>query len=183
MASRSSTPARCAQSVEVRRSTIEGLGVFARRAFAPGEVIRVVEYVREVTEASPLRPALGERHEHCDYPDGRVMLVAFPDRHMNHSCDPNAYYRDEGDQTITRARRNIAPGEEVTVDYLINNAGGNSWPCRCGSARCRGQTGTAFFELPLEFQREYLPLLAPWFRERFAQQLVRLCRRLGETSR
>ncbi len=31
------------------------------------------------------------------------------------------------------------------------------------SARCRGETGVSFFTLPVEFQREYLPLLMPCF--------------------
>ncbi len=69
------------------------------------------------------------------------------------------------------ARRTIAVGEEITVDYLINNPGGDSWPCSCGVARCRGVTGTSFFELPSEIQNEYYPLLAPWFKARFAHKL------------
>ncbi len=56
----------------------------------------------------------------------------------------------------------------------IDNAGGDTWRCRCGAPRCRGVTGTSFFELPLSFQREYLPLLAPWFRARFAERIQAL---------
>ena len=78
--------------------------------------------------------------------------------------------------TSTRAcvRRRISAGEEITVDYLINNPGGDSWPCQCGAARCRGMTGTSFFDLPVRFQREYFPLLAPWFKQRFAKQMAQL---------
>ena len=157
--------------IEVRDSPIEGLGIFARRPLAAGERIRRVAYVREVTDAAPLRPEAGERAEHCTYEDGRILLVAWPDRHMNHSCDPNAYYAFDADGVFVTARRPIASGEELTVDYLINNPGGDSWTCRCGTARCRGSTGDSFFTLPSEIQREYLPLLAPWFRRRFAGRL------------
>jgi hypothetical protein len=92
---------------------------------------------------------------------------------MNHSCDPNAYY-DHSDETntITRARRDIEAAEEITVDYLINNPGGDSWPCQCGSARCRGETGISFFHLPIGIQQEYLSLLAPWFKSRYADRLA-----------
>ncbi len=93
---------------------------------------------------------------------------------MNHSCDPNAYYEFVESTQVAKARRRIDPGEEITVDYLINNAGGDSWRCHCGSARCRGFTGSSFFDLPTSFQREYLPLLAPWFRVRFREQLLKL---------
>ena len=35
------------------------------------------------------------------------------------------------------ARRAIAPGEELTVDYGESHHGGRL-PCRCGAATCRG---------------------------------------------
>jgi histone-lysine N-methyltransferase SETD2 len=157
--------------VVVHESPVEGLGLFANRAFAPHELIHRVVFEREVTVDSPLRADLGERVEHCAYPDGKVMLVASPYRHMNHSCDPNAYYEYDGVVPIARARRVIAKGDEITVDYLINNPGGDSWPCRCGAERCRGETGVSFFDLPDAIRREYALLLAPWFRQRFAERL------------
>ena len=167
------------QNVEVRPSQKEGLGLFARRRFDPNDFIHRVLFEREVTDHAPLRIELGERIDHCAYPDGRIMLVAYPYRHMNHSCDPNAYYEYEGAIPVALARRVIARDEEITVDYLVNNPGGDSWPCRCGAARCRGKTGTSFFDLPSAFQREYLPLLAPWFRERFAERVLALELGLG----
>jgi SET domain-containing protein len=161
-------------AVEVRTSTIEGLGLFARRPFRPGEPIHGVVAVREVTADAPLRPELGERPDHCDYPDGRVVLIGFPDRHLNHSCDPNAYLVYEGDSCRIVARRPIAGGEEITCDYALNVTGGSSWPCRCGAPRCRGTVVGDFFALPLEIQREYLPLLAPWFVARCGSRLQTL---------
>ncbi len=152
--------------VVVRPSPIEGLGLFAARPFPAGERIRRVNVVREITPEAPLRPDLGERQDHCDYPDGRVVLLGYPDRHTNHSCDPSAWVRYEGEggqEAWLVARRPIAMGEEVTCDYSINVTGGSSWPCRCGAARCRGVTTGDFFSLPLAFQLEYRPLLAPWF--------------------
>jgi hypothetical protein len=79
--------------VEVKSSRIEGLGVFAARPFRTGERIRRVNVVREITPESPIREDLGERVNHCSYPDGRIVLFGFPDRHVNHSCDPNAWER------------------------------------------------------------------------------------------
>lgn len=157
--------------VEVRPSKKEGLGLFARRDFEEGDFIHEVHYEREITRDAPLRPECGERHDHCSYPDKRIMLVAYPGRHMNHSCDPNAYYEYAGDIAIARARRRIVVDEEIVVDYLINNSGGDSWPCACGSARCRGFTGTSFFDLPSALQKEYFPLLAPWFLKRYAARI------------
>jgi hypothetical protein len=154
------------RDVEVRNSAIEGLGVFAARSYEPGESIRRVNIVREVTDTAPLRPEAGERIEHCAYPSGKIVLWGFPDRHLNHHCDPNAYGLEEGDGSAVVylvARRAIRAGEEITVDYIVNTAGGSSWPCHCGAARCRGATVGDFFELAQDQQIEYLPLLADWF--------------------
>jgi SET domain-containing protein len=149
--------------VEIRTSPIEGLGLFAVRPFRSGQRIRQINVVREVTSDSPLREELGERADHCDYPNGKVVLLGPPDRHVNHSCDPNAYVLYEGDRSFLVARRDIAVREEITVDYNINITGGTVWTCHCGAMRCRGTVVGDFFLLPPDIQREYRPLLAEWF--------------------
>ncbi len=164
-----------ASSVLLRDSPVEGTGVFAARAFEAGETIRRITVVREVTAEDPIRE--GERVEHCCYPDGRVLLLGAPDRHLNHSCDPNAFKRFLGpDAMEVVARRAIPQGQEITLDYLINTSGGGRWSCACGAARCRGVLFGGFFDLPRSFQREYLPLLAPWFVARHADEVAELQR-------
>ncbi len=61
--------------VEVRLSQIQGLGVFATRSFHMGERIGRVNVVREVTADTPVREELGERMDHCAYPDGKVVYT------------------------------------------------------------------------------------------------------------
>lgn len=151
------------KDVEVKPSPIEGLGLFSVSPIAAGECIRRISVVREITPSAPLREDLGERLDHCDYPDGKVVLLGFPDRHVNHCCDPNAYVRYEKDGCYLYARRAIRVGEEITVDYNTNITDGTSWPCHCGAVRCRGVVAGDFFKLPIEIQREYKPLLAEWF--------------------
>jgi SET domain-containing protein len=173
--------------VEVRPSEVEGLGVFAARDFALGERIRVVNIAREITEDAPLRPEDGERFEHQARPNGKTVLYGYPDRHYNHSCDPNAWDRFvEGPdgELITEivARRPIATGDEIRLDYLINNSGGDSWPCNCGVPRCRGETSVSFFTLPIDQQREYLPLLADWFIARHPDEIAALRRDAPEDA-
>ena len=160
------------QNVDVKPSSIEGLGVFSVRPFKLGERIRRIHVVREITADAPIREDLGERTDHCDYPDGKMVLLGFPDRHLNHSCDPNAYVVYEGESCYLHARRSIVAGEEITCDYNINITGGTSWPCHCGAARCRGETTGDFFKLPAALQREYLPFLADWFIKRNQERLT-----------
>jgi len=161
-----------AVQVEVRSSAIEGLGVFALEPVAGGDCIRQMKVVREITPQAPLDPDRGERADHCDYPDGKMVLLGYPDRHLNHSCDPNAYVRYGESGCALYARRPIASGEEITCDYNLNITGGTSWPCHCGSTRCRGETLGDFFKLPIDIQREYRPMLAGWFVRRFAEKFA-----------
>lgn len=160
--------------VHVRPSAIEGLGVFADRSFRAGQCIRCVNVVREITSDSPVREDVGERLDHCAYADDKVMLWGWPDRHVNHSCDPNAYEAFDGALSYLVARRNICPGEEITCDYNINVSNGTAWPCRCGAGRCFGEVTGDFFGLPREWQREYRSLLAEWFVKRHRTQIDEL---------
>jgi SET domain-containing protein len=160
--------------VESRLSGIEGLGIFAGRAFRAGERIHRINVVREVTAAAPLREDLGERQDHCAYPDGKTVLYGPPDRYTNHSCDPNAFERHDPDATYLVARRDIAAGDEITCDYNINIVNGTAWPCRCGAARCEGLVVGDFFRLPVARQREYRVFLAPWFLEAHGERLKAL---------
>lgn len=159
--------------VAVRPSGIEGLGIFALGPAREGEVIAAVPVVREVSAEAPIREDRGERRDHCSYPDGKVLLIGYPTRHVNHSCDPNAWERfGDGTSSALVARRAIAAGDEITIDYAINASGGDSWPCRCGAARCRGTVEGEFFNLSPALQREYRPLLAEWFVRRHAARLA-----------
>jgi hypothetical protein len=167
------------RDVVVGPSAVEGLGLFAERPFASGERIRRIAVAREITPEHPLREDLGERADHCDYPDGRIVLLDFPDRCINHCCDPNAWVRYQVDAADFVARRAIAAGAEITIDYALNVTGGSSWPCHCGTARCRGTVAGDFFLLPLEIQREYRPLLARWFVRRHPERVAALDRALA----
>lgn len=171
-----------AEGVEVKPSGIEGLGVFATRSFRADERIRRVNVVREITPEAPIREDLGERTDHCNYPDGKVVLYGVPDRYLNHSCDPNAYEVFEEGVAYLAARREISAGDEIICDYNINIAGGTAWPCRCGATRCLGEVVGDFFRLPIERQREYRPLLAGWFVRQHREQIEAIDREPGGHS-
>jgi D-alanine-D-alanine ligase len=54
---------------------------------------------------------------------------------INHSCDPNAWV----DGLNLTARREIAPGEQITMDYAtFCNESLDEFACTCGSPDCRG---------------------------------------------
>lgn len=54
---------------------------------------------------------------------------------MNHSCDPNAFIRVvPGLKVAVFARRDIHPGEELTIDYRDPD---HPTVCHCGAHNCR----------------------------------------------
>jgi SET domain-containing protein len=57
--------------------------------------------------------------------------------YINHSCDPNCQARIVRGHIIYFSVRDIATGEELTVDYNFD-AKVEKVPCGCRSVRCRG---------------------------------------------
>ena len=170
--------------VYVAESGIHGVGVFAARDFAAGETLIRMDDSRVVDEEHPLRPELGEFAHHCDYLEGgMVILQGYPERHVNSSCDPNAYARRSAGESVVVARRAIRAGEEITSDYIIDCHGGLVWQCNCGSPRCRRVVPSSFFELPVEAQLDYLPLLNEWFVAEHREEVEALRRMAGGGAR
>ena len=162
--------------VAVRSSAIQGFGVFAVRPFPKGAVVQVIDDSRIVDDLHPLGP--GDDARHCDYLEGgKVVLMQPPERHINHSCHPNTYVKTVDGRRLVLALRDIPAVEEITYDYCINGGGNTVWTCHCGAARCRREIHSDFFHLPLELQREYLPLLDDWFRRERSAEVEELTRR------
>ncbi len=163
------------ENIIVEESKIHGIGVIAARDFKEGEMVLIIDDSRVVDDEHPLRPELGEYEYHCDYlAGGLVVLMQSPERHINSNCDPNTYVKTIDGVRHVLALRPIQAGEEVTYDYIINCHGGAVWQCNCGSPRCRGTIVSSFFEMPLEWQFEYLPLLDEWFVEEHREEVEKL---------
>ncbi len=154
------------RTLKVSASPIHGLGVFAARAIAQGEEILTVDDRRVVDARSPLRPELSEYDYYLDYlAKGKKVLLQNPERHLNHGCESNTCLRTRAGERRLVALRDIAAGEEFTLDYSLNRKLDKSLACRCGSQRCRGTIFLDYFKLPAELQKDRLPLLEAWFIE------------------
>ncbi len=128
-------------AVEVRASRIDGRGAFA-------------------AEAVPARRKIGEiRGESISVREARrraqgvarIMIVELSDkraidasrgddplRYTNHSCRPNAVLRIRQGRAEIYAMRDLAPGEEITVNYGETHHEGRL-RCRCGVPGCVGR--------------------------------------------
>lgn len=131
---------------EVRPSpTGDGYGVVAMRDFAPGEVvIRFEEEAQALVTRSHVDATWDERRmdwfRRYAWPLTDEVWVTWEDdperwRPVEHSCDPSAWL--EGLDVV--ARRPIAAGEAVTLDYgTFYNEVMPEFECRCGAGECRG---------------------------------------------
>lgn len=127
--------------VAVKRSEIDGFGVFAAEAIprwrkigeVRGEAISVAEARR--------RAAMLERIMIVEISERHAVDLAQstdPMRFTNHSCQPNGQLRISGGRIEFYALREIAPGEEITVDYGETHHEGRL-TCRCGAPGCVGK--------------------------------------------
>jgi hypothetical protein len=125
---------------EVRASPIHGRGLFAAHPIARGEIVAVKGgHVLTAAQWRALEPTLGPAEiqvtedlviapVRADHRDGGMLFT-------NHSCDPNLAIQG---QIVLVAMRDVAPGEELTIDWATTDDGDYTMPCRCGSPRCRG---------------------------------------------
>jgi hypothetical protein len=108
----------------------------------------------------------------CDWLDNdKIILMQAPEKHINHSCDPNTYVKTIDGIRRVIAMRDIKIGEEITYDYAINGYYDSDILCKCKSKNCRGTISPNFFKLPRERQLQYLPYLDTWFVEKFSGEL------------
>ena len=123
--------------VEVRESKIQGQGVYALRAFAPGEVVLRWDLSNTIRKEMLSTLASGELVYTHPLDASLVLIVQPPERFVNHSCNNNTEVRDFCDVAITR----IECGDEITSDY---GGDGSAVPfrCQCGSTRCKGVIGS-----------------------------------------
>ena len=127
-------------AVDVKPSRIDGQGAFAAEAIPArrkiGEIRGEAVSVREAR-----RRAKGV---------ARIMIVELSDkraidasnstdplRFTNHSCRPNAVLRIRQGRVEFYAMRDVAAGEELTVNYGETHHEGKL-RCRCGASNCIG---------------------------------------------
>jgi SET domain-containing protein len=101
--------------IEIRYTKSKGRGVFARQTIVREAIIERVPVVLVTWDDI-------DESELADYAfcwtEKKAAIALGYGSLYNHSFKPNAYYLDEGRHTkVFRALRNIAPGEEITVNY------------------------------------------------------------------
>jgi SET domain-containing protein len=136
---------------EIRKSKIQGMGVFAKRRIRPGQ--RIVEY----TGDKITNDEADKRYDEDKMKRHHTFLFTLDDDYcidgnvrsnkaklINHSCDPNCEAIIDDDRIWIYALKNIQPGVELAYDYQYERTGDNIaelekfYVCHCGSEKCRG---------------------------------------------
>lgn len=137
-------------NIRRRRSDLHGWGIFARDFIAQDK--RIIEYVGErITKAEAQRREEQRLARRAAGGDGCVYIFELnarhdidghvpwnPARHINHSCAANCEAQMGRGRIWIVAKRDIAPGEELTYDYGFSLAESRHHPCRCGTKECVG---------------------------------------------
>jgi hypothetical protein len=137
----------------VKPSGIAGRGLYANVALARGEIVSVkgghlidratLERNKAVLNNADIQIAddLFLAPLTADEFEGVMMF-------LNHSCEPNVGVQG---QIVFVAMRDVAAGEELTLDYGTIDHDTEPMVCRCGTANCRGTiTGEDWRRLDLQ---------------------------------
>ena len=130
----------------LRRSGIEGLGVFAAETIPARR--KVIEYtgmrfsgqqmevrIREILKRRGKLPRYIFRLNRRWRLDGEIGGSGA--ERINHSCDPNLAARRMQGHILFFSERRIRRGEELTLDYKYHPKSPRMI-CHCGSEKCRG---------------------------------------------
>ena len=131
-----------APGLAIRPSPIDGRGCFATAFFPRGR--KIAEYTGERISRREVKRRARTRRK------GILRICALDaywsldgarggngTHYINHSCQPNAYMRTTRGHLLFMALRDIHPGEEITVDYILTHHP-NTKRCHCQAPNCRG---------------------------------------------
>jgi hypothetical protein len=140
----------------IRGSSIVGRGLFANTTIARGEIVCVkgghlltkAEFAHYKTVANEADLQIAD-----DLFLAPVTETEFEDVMMflNHSCEPNVGIQG---QIVFVAMRDIAEGEELTLDYATIDHDAEPMACRCGAEGCRRLITGQDWQKP-ELQQKY----------------------------
>jgi SET domain-containing protein len=113
-------------------SKLQGKGLFALKDFKKGEIVLNWNSDNKYLSKDEVENLPDDQKRYIAVHNGRYLLIAEPERYMNHSCDPNT----QNKIGIDYALKDISKGEEITGDYE-NEGTLVGFACNCGSKNCR----------------------------------------------
>ena len=127
-------------TLEVRKSNIDGKGVFAKEPITARK--KIGDLGGEIIYARAARQLVKQvkRIALVELGNGKALNASVNSnelRYVNHSCSPNTYMRVCHNRVEFYCLRPIQTNEELTCNYGPTHHDGKL-PCKCGSANCKG---------------------------------------------
>jgi len=129
---------------KVKKTKEKGRGVFAEKIIPAGTIIG--DYIGKVIKTAEYDLDLDKKGLYLMYFSDRASI--YPDLKkpgiylLNHSCIPNCWMYTYRGHTLFFALRDISPGEELTISYLLSPKTDACQPCthtcKCESELCTG---------------------------------------------
>ncbi|MDO8658880.1 MAG: SET domain-containing protein-lysine N-methyltransferase, partial [Candidatus Levybacteria bacterium] len=129
---------------QIKKTKEKGYGVFAKKEIVIGTIIS--DYLGMVIKTAEYDLDKDKKGLYLMYLSDQASIypdLKKPGPHLiNHSCAPNCWIYTHCGHTLFFAIRNIKPGEELTISYLLSpnsgNCNGCTHVCKCGSKTCTG---------------------------------------------
>lgn len=135
------TKVELAPGIEIRPSKIDGHGCFATTGFKKGH--KIAEYAGEkISRREIARRVKNRRRIYVSSINSYWAIDGSRQgngtQFINHSCEPNCYSKVVHGHILFFALRDIAPGEEILLDYGASYHSDRK-KCGCGAPSCRGR--------------------------------------------
>ena len=133
-------PEHCCFELRVAKSRIHRWGVYAAEPIPRNR--KVIEYTGERISRRETKRRSDTREFNYLFTLDKYWTIdgsvgGSGAEFINHSCEPNLVARISKGHIIYYSKRDIAKGEELTVDYHFS-PDVEKVPCACGAAACRG---------------------------------------------
>lgn len=157
----------------VRNSYNRGLGAFTTADLPQGETVVVYGGRVLTTEQLKLLPSnldmVVQVEENLYYVPINLLELGIGER-VNHSCNPNVGFSG---QMCLVAMRDIAAGEEITMDYALCDARESfHLDCNCGELECRSIVRGTDWERE-DLQDRLFDYFQPFLQRRISRQIRR----------
>lgn len=143
---------------EIKNSTINGQGTFAKKKINCGDYITTLTGELYATNEENLKWLCKAKGITIDDPlqvgEELHLILNYASKAINHSCDPNAGIRNASD---LYAIKDIHIGDEITYDYSTTVDVRTEWNmyCSCNASICRKKIG-AVLTIPPFILNKYL---------------------------
>lgn len=129
---------------QIKKTKEKGYGVFAKGQIKAGTIIG--DYLGKVVDMTQYDLDDDKKGLYLMYFSDEASIypnLKKPGIHlMNHSCSPNCWIYIYCGHTLFFSLRDIEPGEELTISYLLSPNDETCTPCthtcKCGSKNCKG---------------------------------------------